>query len=100
MVRLFQCFDIFTYISMNSIRGRSLFRGPGDYRILREGYRIPDTLKGKGTEFLTPLMGGVQNSRHIIFGRGIEYLHELPKFKIYTFLTFTSFLPVTSDRRV
>ena len=28
----------------------------------REGYRIPDTLVGRGTEFLTPRMGGVQNS--------------------------------------
>ena len=41
--------------------------GSGGYIILREGYGIPDTYKGTGTVFLTPLMGGVQNSRHIIW---------------------------------
>ena len=44
------------------VRGRSFFRGPEGYRILREGYGIPDTSNGRGTEFLTPLTGGVQNS--------------------------------------
>ena len=27
-----------------------------------EGYRIPDNFEGRGKEFLTPRMGGVQNS--------------------------------------
>ena len=35
------------------------------YRILREGYRIPVTANGRGTEFLSLPMGGVQNSCHL-----------------------------------
>ena len=32
------------------------------YRIPREGYRIPDTSDGRGREFPTYQMGGLQNS--------------------------------------
>ena len=32
-----------------------------EYRIPREGYRIPDTSDGRGREFLTYQMGGIQN---------------------------------------
>ena len=47
------------------IRGCLLFRGPEGYRILREGYGIPDSSNGRGTEFLTPLTVGVQYSWHV-----------------------------------
>ena len=85
------------------IRGCLLFRGPEGYRILREGYGIPDTSNGRGTEFLTPLTGGVQNSWHVssekfldIF-QGILYCPSLHSLLVVIidkiFFIATRFLP-------
>ena len=60
---IFESCRLWTYFLVPLYLGSVHYLGTWEeYRIPREGYRIPDTSDGRGREFPTHQMGGVQNS--------------------------------------